>query len=500
MDLYWPLNKLHCAIYICFLVSSSYAFLWLSRFAQLQCGRYRIFGGSTANCSFEVTGFLVYLWMAFLSLKLIWYYDDVNGVRCRQLKASFFKSFLALLNHLQSAKKTVDLLQGTMLEIQSSALGSQVPSAVNLLRICQKRQFDGAERLPEAVVVYLSSLYPEGPERRRWLQSQVMNVNEANLSQKLSEDIIKHWQSFHEAQRKSLEACQEGRGIRIESATTLEEVQKLGARGTVKSLQLYVQKDTAVLEEIALDFDVVDEGARREGLSRKWIELQAPSQVPSQAIKQKSPLAFHALISETKSIDSLDMSLLPSCGCRPLRCCLPSIFYHIPRCLQGCCCCNQLPLLDPLYDDRRCSFGLCFLNLVSPLQEQLLTTACFASLCLVFNLTTMVWGVLHGCQSDALPCSQLLFQRAMGVLCTLIFIASTLFCLKRENFRCLEPLLCMFEMTCALEKLVVEAEDFQEALGDIDEICRRIQSKEKVKEAGGFVKLVLLFLSFLDTD
>ena len=70
LDLYWPVNLLHCAIYICFGVSLSYSFLWFSRFAQAQCGKYRIFGGSTANCTFEVVGFLVYVWMTCLSVKL----------------------------------------------------------------------------------------------------------------------------------------------------------------------------------------------------------------------------------------------------------------------------------------------------------------------------------------------------------------------------------------------------------------------------------------------
>ena len=70
LDLYWPVNLLHWAIYVCFVVSLSYSFLWFSRFAQAQCGRYRIFGGSTANCTFEVVGFLVYVWMTCLSVKL----------------------------------------------------------------------------------------------------------------------------------------------------------------------------------------------------------------------------------------------------------------------------------------------------------------------------------------------------------------------------------------------------------------------------------------------
>ena len=448
---------------------------------QLQCGVYRIFGGSTANCSFEVIGCLVYLWMAFLSLKLIWYYDDLNGDRYRQLKASFFKSFLALLSNLQSAKKTIHMLHETMREVQDSAYRSQVQPAVNMLRVCKKRDFTGCSGLEDAVVTFLSSLYPQSEETRRRLRRELPNIGEANLSKNLSEDIIKQWQVFHDAKRSSLEACQKGRGLRIESAHTLEEVKTLGSHGEVKSMQLYVQKENS-LEEIELDFDVANEEVRREALLRKWTERMEKSRRlnPDSTHRQ----SFHALISDSKPVEG-DFSLLPMCGLHRLRCCLPSICYHIPRCLQRCTYRrDQLPLLEcPQYDDRRCSLGLCFVNLVSPLQEQLLTTLCFASASFLFNLATVVVGSLDGCQTDILPCGVLLFQRSLSVFCTLVFMASTVYCLKRNNFKCLEPLVTLFEMTSALEKLARQAEDFQEVLGSTDEICQKIRATEKAKEA-----------------
>ena len=102
VDFYWPVNRLHLAIYICFAVSFSYTYLWLSRFLQAQCGTYRVFGGSIANCSFEVVGFLVYTWMTFLSLKLGCFvpfvllfhiFSMVFGVGALEIMLAFAESF-----------------------------------------------------------------------------------------------------------------------------------------------------------------------------------------------------------------------------------------------------------------------------------------------------------------------------------------------------------------------------------------------------------------------
>lgn len=201
VDFYWPVNRLHLAIYICFAVSFSYTYLWLSRFLQAQCGTYRVFGGSIANCSFEVVGFLVYTWMTFLSLKasylfhgfwgwrvgdhscfrrkllarkLIWYYDDVNGDRRKQLKESSFGSLLVLLDTLKSAHKTIVSLEQTMQLVRDSMQEAQIVMALNMLR----QWGDKEAALNEAIVKFLLVLCLEQSEQeRKWLRSEIRRDN-----------------------------------------------------------------------------------------------------------------------------------------------------------------------------------------------------------------------------------------------------------------------------------------------------------------------------------
>lgn len=490
LDLYWPVNLLHCAIYICFGVSLSYSFLWFSRFAQAQCGKYRIFGGSTANCTFEVVGFLVYVWMTCLSVKLIWYYDDVNGQRYRQLKASFSKSVVGLLDTLKSAKNSIDLLQDTMQLVQNNAKPAQVQLAVNMLRQCMKRNIE----LPkEAIVQYLSSFYPVLPaaseDVKEWLRNMLEKLNDENVAKPISENIIESWKNYHKSKSDSFNDCQRGSWLWIEIASSLEGAKTLGNTQEMKSMRLYVQKANAPLDEIVLDAEYYRDHLPelQEFLASKWAE-HSKDLGPADHGRDMPALSFYALLSNRASVD-VNFSPLPQCTFEFPRCCCPSICYCFLRCWESLRCAyhrnDQLPLLDisPDYENRRCSLVCCSIDLVSQLQEQLLTTLGFASIFCLFNLGNVVVGVLDGCEAGSpLPCGLMLIQRTVGVLYTCIFIASTIFCLQTDNFKRLEPLVTMFEMTAGLEKLARQAQGFKDGLGSMDELCRKVRTSEETKK------------------
>ena len=428
----------------------------------------------------------------------------MNGHRHRQLKASFFRSLVALLDTLKSAQNSIELLQDTMRLVQDNSKPAQVQLAVNMLRQCVKRNL----QLPmEAVVQYLSSFYPiESPaaseDSKRWLRSMLEKMNEANLSKTISDHILGSWNNYHEAKRHSFNACQKGTWIWIETASSLEDAKNLGTSQDMKSMQLYVQKANAPLEEIVLDDAYYRTNRQQlpEFLSSKWAEHS--NDFGPQDHKRDASLVFYALVSSRASVD-VNFSALPTCSCEFPRCCCPSICYCFVRCWESLRCAyrrqNEL-LLDqgyhPDYENRRCSLVFCSLNLVSQLQEQLLTTLGFAAAFCIFNLINVVVGVLDGCEEDApLPCNLMLVQRGIGVLCTCTFIASTTFCLRKENFKHLDPLVSMFEMTAGLEKLARQAQHFKDGLGSMDELCKKVQESEKAK------KEPLQFItSFSDSD
>ena len=401
-----------------------------------------------------------------LARKLIWYYDDVNGDRRKQLKESSFGSLLVLLDTLKSAHKTIVSLEQTMQLVRDSMQEAQIVMALNMLR----QWGDKEAALNEAIVKFLLVLCLEQSEQeRKWLRSEIRrdNLNDPALLEVIQTHINEGWSEYYQAKRKAFDACQKGRHIWIQSAEDKDGAMRLGSDPEMKSMQLYVMKVDETLTEVDLD-NADYQRNRQEFLANEWERHQ-----PGKA-------TFHALVSSREVVD-LSFSPLPQCACELPRCCFPSICYFFPRCWQSLRCACQMPeerlSLRANYDNRKCSLVCCSVRLISQLQEQLLTTVGFAFAFCLFNLTTVVVGVLDGCQADVpVPCGLMLFQRSIGILCTCVFIAATIFCLQKENFENLEPLVTIFEMTAALQKLARQARIFKDGLGSTDELCLRIKA------------------------
>eukprot|EP00438_Fugacium_kawagutii_P006446 Skav206924 [mRNA] locus=scaffold6623:5483:8324:- [translate_table: standard] len=308
-----------------------------------------------------------------------------------------------------------------------------------MLSFCKRKksQFSDVDLLQEKMVEHLADLYPveqsdteEIDEIKNKLRILTLNTEDTKKCEKeIHQEIKDKWKEYKEPKSEAFNECRETERMRVQS---------LSKRGELDSVADLVKNHGWRIVQLykQKDEDVFEEEFNDEDNEK------AKEDSESSIIEQVEPLS--------------------STG-------------------------------GSQYRVRTCSLGFCKVALAFPLQEQLLFALVFATLLLIFNFISVISGFVRGCSSHlALPCGQMLFQRIVSILCTFIYVMSVIHCLKKENFKKLEPMVTMYEMVDELKELAHSAQVFKNSLTTVDELCKTV--KASLEKRRGRSELVSNFL------
>ena len=378
VDFLWPRDGLHGCIFFVFFSSFTWSFMWLLRLIQGECHNDAFLLSPAATCWFQLIGLFIYMSMAWMSFKLILYYDDETLSRTHELHREFEQLLCTVRSLLSASSKLIRALEDTLMEAFKLVSQTVCKQALQLLQMSpQKQRKAVAQKLQLLLPASRLADLPDTPPSVEEMVARCMGQLDTR-----TKALRGRLQGLEKVLRLEMEDFNGG-GVWIEAAYDENGEKAIEVRG------VRLPKASSALS---------------------WEEK-------AELIKAQDQFRFFFYRSSEADGEAN--------FCFQPRLCFS--LYNVAVCIYALCARDHEPEWgSPTYPRR----FLAQVKIRSKLHEMLLTSIAFATCFFIFDMTTVLLAFSRRCAGVQELCGFFLARKSTGTLLSSVYVISTGFCCR----------------------------------------------------------------------